>query len=180
MKKDLEQFNFENKINLKLFHYSLMIDEVQGLDIQLCSFDLNKKIYNVDDINVSVSIIPDGRIQHFYINGKNFKKEQHSLTVNITDKTEKVVLTFKKHNILLEDSYIGYAIINRNEFIQPKKDSETQQISILKLRTNKRKGRHNNDVQDGKSIVGHINVQFQLMNTFPERKNNGKKLNFEK
>lgn len=157
-----------------------MQNQVHGLDIHLCSFELDKKIHNRDDINVSVSIIPDGKIQYFYIDGNNFRNNQHSFTVNITDKTEKIVMLFKKKNVLLDDSYIGYAYIGKNDF-QKSKNSEIQSIPIYNRHLNRRfRKQHKNQNQFDKDISGHINVQFSIMEPFPERKNNGKKLNFEK
>ena len=60
-----------------------------------------------------------------YLKGKNFKKEEHSLTVNITDRTEKIVLLFKKHKVIVDDSCIGYAIINRKDFQQYSDNKKT-------------------------------------------------------
>lgn len=155
-----------------------MQNKSHGLDIHLCSYELNKKIHNHDDINVSVSIIPDGKIQYFYIDGNNFRHNQHSFTVNITDKTEKIVMLFKKRNILIEDSYIGYAYIDKKDF---QKKTEIQEIPIInKFNKNVAKRNKKHLQNEDKNVAGHIKVQFEIMDPFPERKNNGKKLNFEK
>lgn len=154
-----------------------MQNEVQGLDIHLCSFELDKKIHNRDDINVSVSIIPDGKIQYFYIDGNNFKKNQHSFTVNISDKTQNIVMLFKKHNVLLEDSYIGYAYISRNDIAQASKSGEIELIPIINKKPSNPFKKVNRSDQN---IAGNIKVQFKITDPFPERKNNGKKPNYEK
>ena len=68
-----------------------------GLNIHLLSFLLpNKLIHESDSVRVSVTTIPEENKQHFKIKGKKICSSNHVFSLNITNKTDRIVIVFRK------------------------------------------------------------------------------------
>ena len=71
-----------------------------GLNIHLKSFKLNPSIINENEkVRVSITTLPDQNKEAFVIEAKQMFCVHHFFTVNVSDKTEKIVFVFRKKGI---------------------------------------------------------------------------------
>lgn len=88
-----------------------------GLNIHLLSFTLPKKlIKSKDTIRVSITTMPEGNKQHFYIKGKKKNCSNCVFLTNITNHTKHIVMIFRKKSILSENPIIASKTIHSKEF----------------------------------------------------------------
>ena len=88
-----------------------------GLNIHLLSFLLpNKLIHESDSVRVSVTTIPEENKQHFKIKGKKICSSNHVFSLNITNKTDRIVIVFRKKTALKDDPIIASATIHLKDF----------------------------------------------------------------
>ncbi len=56
--------------------------------------------------------------QHFYVKGKKINASNHVFSLNITNKTDKIVMVFRKKNPLGDDPIIASATIHLKKFTE--------------------------------------------------------------
>ncbi|KAK8880512.1 hypothetical protein M9Y10_003190 [Tritrichomonas musculus] len=56
--------------------------------------------------------------QHFYVKGKKINTSNHVFSLNITNKTDKIVMVFRKKNPLGDDPIIASATIHLKKFTE--------------------------------------------------------------
>ena len=90
-----------------------------GLNIHLLTFKLPEKlVHDSDSIRVSITSFPEENKQHFYIKGKKINTSNHVFSLNITTKTDKIVIVFRKKNAIGEDPIIASATIHLKKFTE--------------------------------------------------------------
>lgn len=102
-----------------------------GLNIHLLSFTLPKNlIKNKEEVRVSITTMPDGRKQHFYLKGKKMYCSNHVFSINITNQTKNIIMVFRKKVFLSENPIIASKTIHLREYdCFPKQPIETGMIS---------------------------------------------------
>lgn len=100
-----------NSINQNNLSYQI------GLNIHLLSFKLPEKlIHDSDSVRVSITTFPEKNKQHFSVKGKKINTSNHVFSLNITNKTDKIVMVFRKKNALSENPIIASATIHLKKF----------------------------------------------------------------
>ncbi|KAK8857388.1 hypothetical protein M9Y10_015793 [Tritrichomonas musculus] len=90
-----------------------------GLNVHLLSFLLpNNLIHESDSVRVGVTTIPEGNKQHFKIKGKKICSSNHVFSLNITNKTDRIVIVFRKKTALKDDPIIASATIHLKDFAE--------------------------------------------------------------
>lgn len=90
-----------------------------GLNIHLLTFKLPEKlVHDSDSIRVSITSFPEENKQHFYVKGKKINTSNHVFSLNITNKTDKIVIVFRKKNAIGEDPIIASATIHLKKFTE--------------------------------------------------------------
>ena len=143
-----------------------------GLNIHLKSFKLNSNIVNGSDkIRVSITTFPENNKEAFITEAKQMSFVHHFFTVNITDKTEKMVIVFRKIGFL-DNPIIASATIRSTEL--PTNDYENVEMKTMNLyeplQTATKKRR----------IFGEMQIQFSLTSAFPTFKASNKNNNHQK
>lgn len=99
---------------------------VNGLNIHLLAFALPMNIVkDNEEVRVSITTIPDEKKQHFTIEGKKMGNSNHVFSVNVTEKTAKIIMVFRKVLYLSESPIIASTVIKLKEF----KDCPNEQIT---------------------------------------------------
>ena len=121
-----------------IFYFSIMIVTTQnnkkfenGLNIHLLAFSLPKELINdKDEVRISITTIPDENKQNFSIEGKKMYNSNHVFWLNITNKTKKIIMVFRKKIFLSENPIIASTIIHFNDFKEfPNKQITSGMIS---------------------------------------------------
>lgn len=159
-----------------------------GLNINFLSFSFpNINIKDKDEINISITTIPEQNNQYYIIQKKEIHYLNHVITVNITENTQKVIIVFRKKSFFSKDPIIASTIIHSDEFPkiphdinQQNLDSSTTDVKIMNIYEpfqHKNKTKHENhseffedqcqyqkSVNDrsNRHIVGEMQVQMFL------------------
>lgn len=140
-----------------------------GLSIQLLSFKLKPGLINqIDNIRVSITTVPDDTKQAFIINASKIHNIHHQFTVNISDKTKKIIFVFRKKNSLQEDPIIASTIIHSYEFPRPNeiRDTEIKKFNILEPLCNLKDMGCKNPTEK-RRIFGEMVIQMMPTDLFP-------------
>lgn len=106
-----------------------------GLNIHVVSFSLPKQIIKEkDQIRVSITTIPDGCKQKFLIKSKLMEYANHLFSLNISEKTKKIVMVFRKKT-LMDKQMIASTVINLNDFKEMPKEQITNGMINTEVRT---------------------------------------------
>lgn len=90
-----------------------------GLNIHLLTFKLPEKlVHDSDSVRVSITTFPEENKQHFYVKGKKINTSNHVFSLNITNKTDKIVMVFRKKNPLGDDPIIASSTIHLKKFTE--------------------------------------------------------------
>lgn len=143
-----------------------------GLNIHLKSFKLNSNIVNGNDkVRVSITTFPENYKEAFITEAKQMSFVHHFFTVNITNKTQKIVIVFRKVGFL-DNPIIASATISSKELPNEYCNNvEMKTMNIYEpLQTSSKKRR----------IFGEMQIQFSLTSAFPTFKVNNKDNNKQK
>ncbi|KAK8845870.1 hypothetical protein M9Y10_020796 [Tritrichomonas musculus] len=89
-----------------------------GLNIHLLTFRLpDKLIHDSESVRVSITTIPEENKQHFTIKGKKMNSSNHVFSLNITDKTDKIVMVFRKKTVLGDNPIIASTTLHLKKFV---------------------------------------------------------------
>lgn len=140
-----------------------------GLNIHLFSFKLfANNVHPNDKIRVSITSIPEENKQAFIIEAKKINDIHHFFTLNITDKTKKIIFVFRKKSIIQNDPIIASTIIHRDEMpisCFDSKNTELKQISIYEPIS----GKNNNaNFLENRQVLGQMQIQMSLQEAFVE------------
>lgn len=139
---------------------------MHGLNIHLLSFKLySNSIHPNDKIRVSITTIPEENKQSFVIDMKKINEIHHFFNVNISEKTKKIIVVFRKKSIIQSDPIIASTIIHSNEFPKSCYDSnntELKQISIYEPIKNRA------ELRENRQALGQMQVQLSLQDAFPD------------
>lgn len=106
---------------------------MEALNIHLQSLEINdSKVEDHDHIRVSITTMPEKLKQHYIIEAKKMKEINHFLTVNITKKTEKILVVIRKKKYIDGDPIIASSVIYRADFPKSNDDKNTE-IKHIKL-----------------------------------------------
>ena len=146
-----------------------------GLNIHLKSFKLNPNIIcGNEKVRVSITTFPEQNKEAFITEAKQMFCVHHFFTVNVSEKTEKIVLVFRKKGIF-DDPIIASATIHSKDVALTKRNSTTEMKTFNIYEP----------VQNGhkiRQVYGEMQVQLSLTSAFPtfekkqinDNKNNNK------
>lgn len=137
-----------------------------GLNIHLISFNLCTDNFHAnDDIRVSITTIPEEKKQAFIINAHEIHDVHHFFTINITDKTEKIVFVFRRKSLIHCDPIIASTVVTNDHF--PLKKSESTNTELKQF--NIFEPIKNNDPNQNRKVLGRMIIQFSLNEPFYEK-----------
>ncbi|KAK8865520.1 hypothetical protein M9Y10_011076 [Tritrichomonas musculus] len=138
---------------------------MQGLNIHMKSFKLSTGIVNENDkVRVSITTFPEQFKEAFIIEAKQMNCAHHFFTVNITDKTQKIVFVFRKKEAK-QDPIVASTTININQL--PAKNKATNlEMKTIKIYEPVQNGNKN------RKVYGEMQVQFSLTTAFSSIKAN--------
>ncbi|KAK8889100.1 hypothetical protein M9Y10_033844 [Tritrichomonas musculus] len=146
---------------------------MQGLNIHLQSIELGNLLQKNDKLRVSITTLPEGNKQAFIIDAKKLSNIHHFFTVNITDKTRKIIFVFRKKSFIQNDPIIASTIVHANLFPNLQDDklnTEMKAINILEPLHGARDADNFNPQQ--RKVIGHMYIQMSLTNEFPDQNYN--------
>lgn len=104
-----------------------------GLNINFLSSTLPKAIIkDKDKVEISITTLPEKNHQYFSMNWKQLRFIGHTLAINITDLTKKIIVVFRKKNLLTKDQIIASNIIHANDFPDISQRVEKQNLEKIK------------------------------------------------
>lgn len=164
----IQNKNEENNI---IFLFSSL--QMLNLSIQLQSINLSKDIISdIDRIRVSITTLPDQQKQAQSMDVYEMNSIQPTFKIQVNDKTEKIVIVFRKKGIFGSDHIIASTVIKTQDIHIFKEliSSEHQKITIFEPIQNK----NNNKSIPNKNrrIVGTTEVEFTLTEEFRHQKCN--------
>ena len=131
-----------------------------GLNIHLKSFKLNKNIISGSEkVRVSITTYPEQNKEAFVTEAKQMFCIHHFFTVNVSEKTEKIVFVFRKKGFF-EDTIIASTIIHSEDVALTKRNKTTEMKTFNIYEP----------VQNGhkiRQVYGEMQVQFSLTSAFP-------------
>lgn len=149
-----------------------------GLNIHLLSFTLPKNlIKDREEVRVSITTMPEGKKQHFYLKGKKMNCSNHVFSINITNQTKNIIIVFRKKNFFTDNPIIASKTLHMREYeCLPKQPIETGMISTevktynvyypLQVQKQEEKQNNLNDQANGKSFKRKVLGQMQIQLTF--------------
>mgnify|MGYP001033567758 FL=1 len=152
------------------------------MNIHLLSFTLPKNILKEkDDVRVSITTMPEERKQHFTIESKKIYSVNHVFSINITEKTDKIIIVFRKKTILSENPIIASATLSLNKFKNVPKEqitngiltSDVQTLNIYYPLQKQMKEEHCKNIE--RKVLGQMQVQLSFTVPYIEIEKNKKK-----
>ena len=143
-----------------------------NLNIQLQSIHLSKDIIGENDtIRVSITTLPDEQKQAQAMEVREMNSKQPTFKIQINDKTERVVIVFRKKNIFGADPIIASTVIKKDDIhiFKELMSNEHKKITIYEPIQNK--NNNNKSIQNkNRRIVGTMEVEFTLKEDFKNQK----------
>ena len=131
---------------------------MKGLNIHLKSFKLNQNLVSSNDkVRVSITTFPEGNKEAFITEAKQMNSINHDFKVNITDKTQDIIVVFRKMEIL-QDPIIASTTISSKELPTTLNKAENKSFEIYEPAQKSNKDRH---------VFGQMQIQFKLTSAFP-------------
>lgn len=166
-----------------------------NLKIQMESINLSRDIVHENDtIRVSITTLPDGQKQAQTFEAKETKTSGPTFKIQMNDQTEKVVIVFRKKNILATDHIIASTTLNSKDIriFNEMMNNEHHKISIYEPlqnynnKNNNKSNSKNNNKGNSKNnsknnnnkifhnknrrIVGTMEVEFTLLEEFQRQR----------
>lgn len=140
-----------------------------GLNIKLHSFEFFGNLINANDnIRVSITTLPDGQKQAFTFNARKMSSSTANFTIKFNETIEKIIIVFRKQNLLSDDHIIASTVISSEEF--SKLFPKIENISVHKLDIYEPIQNHKNNNMKNKTenrkVFGRMLAQFSLLEKF--------------
>lgn len=135
-----------------------------GLSIQLKSFTLPSSIVAPNDtIRISITTIPQQQKEAFCISASEMNCSNIYFNVNISKRTEKIIVVFRKKSFFFQDPIIASTVIHQKDL--PHEIGANSQINIefpifepIQASNNK----------SHRKIIGHMQLSMSLNPAFYE------------
>lgn len=130
------------------------------LNIDMFQLELKKKtVQNDDTIRVSVTTLPDMNKQKISFEAQNLRKAHPSFAINVSEKTEKILIVFRKKSFSDADPIIGSTIISKGEFPINFEDSANTELKLIDLYEPLQ---HLSIKGSNRQIIGRFYLHFSL------------------
>lgn len=134
------------------------------LNIQLQSIEFfNGIVQESDSIRVSLTTFPDEQKLNTSVEVKNLKTDFPCFTVNISDKTEKILLVFRKKYLVQRDPIIASTVITFNDFPKLTHNSTNNVVKTFDLLEPRKKMANKQNSEATRKIVGRAEVKLELL-----------------
>ncbi|KAK8838063.1 hypothetical protein M9Y10_036014 [Tritrichomonas musculus] len=140
-----------------------------NLHVQMRSFKFASCIINYDDIIlVSITVFPGDRKKRFSFAAEKIDEFFQFFTIKISEKTQKILIVFRKESFTLNDPIIASTTILGSKIPKILNNSlNTEVKTILIYEPFHRKG-NNNISSDKRKVIGKLNIQFSLTKPDPK------------
>ena len=143
-----------------------------SLNIFMQSFELAQGIVQDNDsIRVSVTTLPGEQKQAFTLEAKKMNTSRPFFSVNINDKTEKLLIVIRKKSFSQKDPIIASTVLNRDQFPTKFNDNTNTELKTIKLLEPVQQASKKNTKSSNRKSVGQIDLQFSLSQDFICKKN---------
>lgn len=150
--------------------------EMLSLNIQLQSVNLSKDIIGeLDAVRISITTLPDNQKQAQRVEVSELRTKQPTFKILMNDKTERIIVVFRKKSIFGNDPIIASTVIKVsdihifNELI----NSEHQKIMIYEPVQNNNNKNNNKTINNkNRKILGTMEVEFSLQEEFKHQRCN--------
>ncbi|KAK8865128.1 hypothetical protein M9Y10_010662 [Tritrichomonas musculus] len=148
-----------------------------GLNIHLLSFRLNKNIVQGNDkVRLSVTTMPEKNKDAIILDAKELTKAHHFFTVDITDKTEKIIFVLRKKTTFQGDPIIASTVVDSNQFPSMSTTNNTE-VQTFKIYEPRSKEQDKFNMNQNRKVYGQMQIQFgithPLLNLKANNKENG-------
>lgn len=136
------------------------------LDIQLQSIAFVNGILNDSDVvRVSLTTFPEEQKFNTTFEVKNIKTAFPSFTVNVSDRTEKILIVFRKKLVVQRDPIIASAVITNEDFPKFANDSFEPVIRALDIYEPRKKSlnKENSKTDPRRKVLGKLMVKLALI-----------------
>lgn len=134
---------------------------MKGLNIHLKSFDLKQNLVNSQDkILVSATTFPEKNNDAFVTGAKHMNSVNYDFKVNIADKTDGILIVFRKIKSENQTQVIASALISSKMI--PINNSTNNETKVLKICEPTPKS--NKDQR----VLGEMQIQLTLTKPFPD------------
>lgn len=150
---------------------------MHGLNIHIQSIEFFNGLFQKNDkVRVSITTIPEETKQAFIIDAKKMREIHHFFTVNITDKTRKIIFVFRKKSFIQNDPIVASTIIHSDLFPKIGSDKTNTEMKIINIYEplHSLKDANKQDMKDQRKVYGQMYVQFSLTDEFPDQNYNTK------
>lgn len=140
-----------------------------NLKMQMQSINLSKEIIGENDtIRVSITTVPDGQKQAQTVEVKKLAINQPSFKIKFNDKTEKIIVVFRKIGLFTGDHIIASTVLHSKDIHIFKEmiNSEHFKAPIFEPIQN---CKNNNVNGKNRRIVGCMEIEFTLCEDFSRR-----------
>lgn len=131
-----------------------------SLNIDMFSLELKKNIIQNDDtIRISITALPERSKKNITFEAPYLKKVRPSFSVNINEKTEKILIVFRKKKFSDNDPILGSIVIPKGEFPTNFDDIANTELKLIDLLEPLQ---HLTDKCVNRKIIGRFYIQFSL------------------
>lgn len=144
---------------MQSYHFLI---KMMKLNIKFQTIEFIKGLFKDNDtLRVSVTALPGGSKQYFLFEASNLKKAHPTLSVNIDDETDKILIVFRKKGFT-ESPLIASTVLQADEFPRDFEDNdiEMKSINVFEPLQYMKKPKEASSVE--RQIVGHLNISFSL------------------
>lgn len=155
-----------------------------GIKLHLHSISLPSDLFKpTDEVRISITSMPERNKQYYFIQGKKLDSFDHIFKLNITNKTEEIIIVLRKKDFIENDPIVASTVIHSEDFPEipqnidqlgwERKSTDIKTIDILEPRH-----RHDSVDKDRKTI-GQLKAQMKIILPLPSKnkestKNNNK------
>lgn len=150
---------------------------MHGLNIHLQALEFFNDLFQKNDkVRVSITTIPEDNKQAFIIDAKKMREVHHFFTVNITDKTKKIIFVFRKKSFIHNDPIVASTIIHSDMFPKEGDDKTNTEMKIVNIYEPLHSLRDSTShfVKEQRKVFGQMYIQFSLTEEFPDQNYNTK------
>lgn len=156
-----------------------------GLNIHLISVKLPKKIIkSKDTIRVSITTMPEGNKQHFYMKRKKINCSNCVFLTNITNHTKHIIIVFRKKSILSKNPIIAQKTIHSKEFESFQQEPIenwifSTEVKTLHIFSHQKHNKENNRSHRNK-YLGEMQIKLSFTTPYTTVKENNDEQEIEK
>lgn len=142
-----------------------------NLGIRMQSFEFISGIVKSNDIiQVSITVLPGDQKKMFSFEAKKIRSFFQTFSVVITEKTEKILIVFRKKSFLQQDPIIASTNIISSQLPQVQ-DASNGKLQIINIYEPFKRTSNTNVDNNSRRIIGKFDIQFTVEQIKPHYSN---------